>query len=495
MQAKEPFTESSLADALAAILDRGQVPLPGQTLRALAAALRAVPVPSERLARIAAFERERFVRSRRVPRLCVVLDEHGVELRPRVWARGEWRLARRIQTPDVVRSWEVGAGLLVLALLDEIVDAPPFLLELAHAHAQRAIRLFESVSAQELRMRLLEAQPGPGFAAHTTQQGTAERRLTREENFSGFDAYFGRTASELTLQAHSPNDLRPARPGEPGIAFADLVRERAEDTDVALDVIAFLGEWAAAERELDQGLSLEDYARVAGCTLDEARARQRRFRAVFPGQSDPSGIAAMLRRVAPSESFVRSLSSRFVDLHAAHREGDGIPMVVVKPAPVGWTVERDSERISEHLTQAEAVAEARTLAREEGIELRIHDRSGRLREANTYPRASALRTSGRGRDGGADAVMWDPSGTAVVVEFKSTNWDAIDPERVADNARRHARDLRAAAEQQQAAETVKAAVLQYAQRPISPGTAETVERVARAEACAVVWADERSQLR
>src|SRR4051794_35274407 len=110
----------SIADSLAALLDRAQVPLPGRTLRAMAAAVRGQSIDAGRLTRIAAFERERFVRNSNPPRLCVAIDEHGVELRPRVWARGQWRLARRIATDDVRVAWDAQAALLALELRKQL---------------------------------------------------------------------------------------------------------------------------------------------------------------------------------------------------------------------------------------------------------------------------------------------------------------------------------------------------------------------------------------
>jgi hypothetical protein len=59
-------------------------------------------VTAEQLGRLAAYERHDYARTRMPPRLCSAIDSNGVALNPRWWARGDWRLERRIITPDAV---------------------------------------------------------------------------------------------------------------------------------------------------------------------------------------------------------------------------------------------------------------------------------------------------------------------------------------------------------------------------------------------------------
>ena len=60
------------------------------------------PVTAEQLGRLAAYERHDYERTWMPPRLCSAVDSNGVALNPRWWARGDWRLERRILTPDAI---------------------------------------------------------------------------------------------------------------------------------------------------------------------------------------------------------------------------------------------------------------------------------------------------------------------------------------------------------------------------------------------------------
>lgn len=58
----------------------------------------------------------------------------------------------------------------------------------------------------------------------------------------------------------------------------------------------------------------------------------------------------------------------------------------VVPSLSGWKVLRSGagRATSTHTTQAEAISEATRIARDQGAELYIHGRDGRIRERNSY---------------------------------------------------------------------------------------------------------------
>lgn len=58
----------------------------------------------------------------------------------------------------------------------------------------------------------------------------------------------------------------------------------------------------------------------------------------------------------------------------------------VVPSASGWSVQRAgaSRASSTHATQQEAIAAATRIARNQGTELYIHGRDGRIRERNSY---------------------------------------------------------------------------------------------------------------
>src|SRR5215217_6335545 len=94
----------SLAALTADLLDDYSVPLPTHAVRILLND-REHRVTAEHLSRLAAYEREDFLRTRMPPRLCSVVDTHANLVKPRWWARGEWRLQRRILTEDAKPIW------------------------------------------------------------------------------------------------------------------------------------------------------------------------------------------------------------------------------------------------------------------------------------------------------------------------------------------------------------------------------------------------------
>jgi hypothetical protein len=93
--------DDSLAAAVVEVVDAVQHPVPTSAVR-LMLLDGGRSVTAEQLGRLAAYERHDFARTRMPPRLCSAIDPSGVALNPRWWVRGDWRLERRILTPDAV---------------------------------------------------------------------------------------------------------------------------------------------------------------------------------------------------------------------------------------------------------------------------------------------------------------------------------------------------------------------------------------------------------
>jgi hypothetical protein len=55
---------------------------------------------AEQLGQLAAYERHDYTCTLMPPRLCSAIDPNGVALNHRWWARGDWRLERRVLTPN-----------------------------------------------------------------------------------------------------------------------------------------------------------------------------------------------------------------------------------------------------------------------------------------------------------------------------------------------------------------------------------------------------------
>ena len=106
LQLRRERRPDSLAAAVIELLDDYQCPISTQAVRVILTA-RGRPVPAERLSRLAAYQREDFERTKMPPELCWTLTPDAVAVTPRWWARGQWRLMRRIQTNDVMPIWYV----------------------------------------------------------------------------------------------------------------------------------------------------------------------------------------------------------------------------------------------------------------------------------------------------------------------------------------------------------------------------------------------------
>src|ERR1700678_4022158 len=94
----------SLASAVIELLDDYQCPISTQAVRVVLNA-RGRPVTAEQLSRLAAYQREDFRRTRMPPPLCWAINPDISAAVPRWWARGHWRLLRRIRTEDVTPIW------------------------------------------------------------------------------------------------------------------------------------------------------------------------------------------------------------------------------------------------------------------------------------------------------------------------------------------------------------------------------------------------------
>jgi hypothetical protein len=102
-----------------------------------------------------------------------------------------------------------------------------------------------------------------------------------------------------------------------------------------------------------------------------------------------------------------------------------------------------------------------------------------------------------GKTGRVDLLVLpvEPARTAVVVEVKNTDWDALAPHRVRPNLRAHIRQLQGyldplVDEMEHGAWDAVAGVLLYPRKPIDASRAEVVETVADALALMVVWHDQ-----
>lgn len=192
----------SLAAAVGGLLDDLQCPIPTQAVRIMLTA-RGRPVSAEQLSRLAAYQREDFQRTRFPPPLCWALDPDGSPALPRWWARGDWRLMRRVRTPDGTPIWCASLAVRLCAELADSAQPNSDLVTLTLGLASLALdtsRIFDLPMSPEGWLRLRQEIYAPHMGAlnnrtgATREQYDAEAALTASD-MSGFDLMFGRASA------------------------------------------------------------------------------------------------------------------------------------------------------------------------------------------------------------------------------------------------------------------------------------------------------------
>lgn len=189
----------SLAASVVELLDDYRIPMPTHAVRIILTD-RGRPVTAEHLGRLAAYERADFLRTLEPPRLCGAIDTDAYAVTPRWWARGDWRLRRRILSEDVKQIWQARLGDLLCTELAERRQPPgPEIVTFALGTIARLLpnRYFDVPCSagdwMHFHSLLSDKHPsvtGP-LESPTRQQSHAEQQL-RAAGFPAVDLYFGR---------------------------------------------------------------------------------------------------------------------------------------------------------------------------------------------------------------------------------------------------------------------------------------------------------------
>jgi hypothetical protein len=291
------------------------------------------PVNAEALSRMAAAQRESFLRSRLPPRLCDAIHKDARPLRPRVWASGHWRLARRIATPDALDGWSVG---LALGLCDEILrqngqpsDAMGRVALEAVARVVGPVAAYIPGGEEEWRrLQGLVARhaPSPGLAAHTVEQARAAVRLEQHDPPLPLEALYFGLSEDFTLAPDEgePKLLRLPRDGEHGESFDRVLLRRLGGDERALRLLmAYLQGYSHVMDELGRAPTTEDFARHWRFSRESLREDEALFRRAFPEEQTAERVLRLLERALPNSGPpARIMAVRVIDLapaHAAHK--------------------------------------------------------------------------------------------------------------------------------------------------------------------------------
>jgi hypothetical protein len=191
----------SLAAAVTELLDDLQCPISTSAVRVILND-RGRSVTAEQLGRLAAYQREDFLRMRIPSQLTWALLPDGTATNPRWWARGDWRLQRRILTSDTKVLWLARlAERLCMDLAERPNDREPAIITLTLGAIAQAIngRYFDVPTTTEEWMALRAEVYGRYMGAFsnltgpTAQQHEAEAAL-EAQGLSGFERLFGRKA-------------------------------------------------------------------------------------------------------------------------------------------------------------------------------------------------------------------------------------------------------------------------------------------------------------
>jgi hypothetical protein len=314
----------SLRETVIEILDDFSIPVPTTTVRVIATARRGSSVAAEALSRLAAAQRDEFLRARRPPALCHTIDATGRALAPRVWARGEWRLGRRIASQDTLPAWR---ATLALGLCGEVVDlgdaAPRQLGEVALEAVARVVGPVATYLPgsteewRELRRGIAAYLPPAGVTTLTAEQTRAERRLLEHAPaLPAVGLYFGLSPeSGLPPAVGEPALVRLPGPDEEGEPFEAVLRRRLGGDPAALrDVVAYLQGYSAILDEWDRAPTLHEFADYWHLSANAVQADEQLFARAFPEEPGPEPMLRMLWKALPrSGAFTWLLGARVID--------------------------------------------------------------------------------------------------------------------------------------------------------------------------------------
>jgi hypothetical protein len=318
---QQPEARPSLPATLEAVLDTIGVPLPTTALRVIAAAaLRDRDVTPQGLGRVAAYEQESFRRRPDgAPRFSWGLLPNGVAATPRIWARGGWRLSRRIVTEDAIGNWAVTLAIFLAEQMANGDDRTRETLgKVALEEASRVlgpIAVYEQGSRPEwveFQANLAKHQHPIGPEAPTVEQTAAANELEAQE-LTPYSLFFGVSDVLPASSEELPTRLRLARSGE-GTPFDRLVMNKAgEDEELGREVLAYVQEWGWLVDKLGRSPSFAEYAERWQTDLATVRERNNHFAALFPSEETPEQIWNLLWSGEPEESFVRLIGRHVVE--------------------------------------------------------------------------------------------------------------------------------------------------------------------------------------
>ncbi len=154
----------------------------------------------------------------------------------------------------------------------------------------------------------------PTGPAHPLSDQTRAEAELEANGPPAYNLFFGAKEAAQGQLGEAPPGLRLPLPGDTGTPFDEIVLRRANgDNSQAREVLAFIQEWGVLSDERNEDPALSSYAERWGVDLATAKLRNERFRDLFPSETSPRRVLAMLWEADSTESFPRLLSKHVVE--------------------------------------------------------------------------------------------------------------------------------------------------------------------------------------
>jgi hypothetical protein len=154
----------------------------------------------------------------------------------------------------------------------------------------------------------------PAGPAHPLSDQTSVEMELQAEGLSAYNLFFGAKEAARVQHGEAPPGLRLPLPGETGSPFDEIVLKRANgDYSQAREVLAFIQEWGVLSDERNEEPALSAYAERWGSDLATARLRNEQFRSLFPSETSPRRVLALLWEADSAEGFPRLLGKKVVE--------------------------------------------------------------------------------------------------------------------------------------------------------------------------------------